>query len=119
MREDYSDSKIKLCTIYGRSDGNLEYYINSYSDYSGSKTQVYPFASEQEAIKYAQDKVVAKFSERPTHDLIKNADELGVKLDAELVKAFYEKCKSEIQKQIENSEVQIQKYKDQISTFNT
>ena len=44
------DSGMKLLTLFGKTNGDLQWRINQYSDGSGSSTDVYPCESEEEAI---------------------------------------------------------------------
>ncbi|UCL84523.1 hypothetical protein [Pseudomonas sp. HS-18] len=45
---------IKLLSLYGYSDGDLEYRLHSYRDGSGGSQQVFPTCSYEEALKLAQ-----------------------------------------------------------------
>lgn len=44
------DHDMKLLTLFGRTNGDLQWRINRYSDGSGSNTDVYPCETEEEAI---------------------------------------------------------------------
>ncbi len=55
----YDDGKVrnlKLLVVAGASRGNLQYGVSQYSDGSGSKKQIYPFETREEALAYAQKK---------------------------------------------------------------
>lgn len=45
---------IKLLSLYGYSDGDLEYRLHTYRDGSGGSQQVFPVCSYEEALKLAQ-----------------------------------------------------------------
>lgn len=45
---------IKLMSIYGYSDGDLEYRLHQYRDGSGGSEQIWPTSSYEEALKLAQ-----------------------------------------------------------------
>lgn len=47
---------IKLLSVYGYSDGDLEYRLHQYRDGSGGSEQIWPTCSYQEALKLAQSK---------------------------------------------------------------
>jgi hypothetical protein len=47
---DKYDRDMKLLTLFGRTNGDLQWRINRYYDGSGSNTDVYPCESEEEAI---------------------------------------------------------------------
>jgi hypothetical protein len=49
MEDDYSQRDLKLLTLYGRTNGNLAWMLNQYSDGSGSKYEVWPCTSMEEA----------------------------------------------------------------------
>ena len=113
--EDYDSSKIKLCTLYGVSDGNIEYYINSYSDGSGhGKVQIKPFCSYEEAFDYAKELIINKFDKYPSISLIKNSSSLNFDLDSEKVKQFYITQNNEIEKRIVEKLKEIEEYKSKI-----
>lgn len=57
--DDGYDRRLKLLTLFGSSDGNLEYRLNRYSDGSGSSSNlVYPCCSLEEAQRVAREKVL-------------------------------------------------------------
>ncbi len=115
QKEDYDSSKIKLCTVFGKSDGSLEYRINTWSDGSGrDSTLIYPFKSYEEAKEKAKEMIVSKFDQYPSEDLIKKAKELGLKLDSEKVKAYYNKVNQGIKDNILRAEESIKQYKAKI-----
>lgn len=45
---------IKLLSLYGYSDGDLEYRLHTYRDGSGGSNQIFPTCSYEEALKLAQ-----------------------------------------------------------------
>lgn len=57
------DREMKLLTLYGCSNGDLQFRINYYSDGSGSSTEAYPFTSKEEAQAFAKDLVAKKLAE--------------------------------------------------------
>lgn len=58
--EDKTFDSIKLISVLGRSDGNLEYNIHDYSDGSGGTTQVYPFTTLKEALAHIKTRAEIK-----------------------------------------------------------
>jgi hypothetical protein len=55
----YGDRKydgIKLLSVLGKSNGNLEYRINQYSDGSGSSEKVHPFSNYSDAVNFIKSK---------------------------------------------------------------
>ncbi len=57
--ESDSRNKLKLLSLFGRTNGDLEWGLNQYSDGSGVNTTVVPCASYSEAIKVAAELFVA------------------------------------------------------------
>ena len=45
----------KLMVLFGRSDGNLQWMLNRYSDGSGSWVDIFPCCSYEEAVRVAKD----------------------------------------------------------------
>ncbi len=46
---------IRLVSVFGSSDGKLDYRISTYRDGSGSDTKIFPFTSREDAIAKAQE----------------------------------------------------------------
>ena len=80
----YYNDALKLLTLFGKSDGNLEWGLNKYSDGSGSNVLVYPCVSYAEAIKV----IIRLFT---THENAVNDPESKEKPSREWIKAM-EKC---------------------------
>lgn len=51
---------LKLCSILGRSGGNIEFRISQYSDGSGSCGEVWPFETHDEAVEKIKDLAIKK-----------------------------------------------------------
>lgn len=100
QREDYDYSKIKLCTVYGRSDGDIQFNINTYSDGSGGNVRIYPFNSYDDAYKFACDLLITKFNDYPCISVIENASKLGFELEKTKVEEYYKKYNEDIDKRI-------------------
>lgn len=93
--QDRYDKDMKLLSLYGGSNGDLQWRIHRYSDGSGNnKTDVYPFLSEAEAIAGAQriiaerlaaleDRALAGYSS--TEELLRAAERYGVPVPADLL----------------------------------
>lgn len=62
QRED-CDRDLKLLTLYGRTNGDLQWRINFWSDGSGSSTEAYPFTNEEEAMAFAKEYVAEKLAD--------------------------------------------------------
>ncbi len=92
---------IKLCTVYGKCDGNLLFYINSYSDGSGGRNEIHPFNSREAALEKAKDMVLQKFSKSPSESLIRNAETLGIELPKNEIALYYEKVNEGIVSRID------------------
>lgn len=63
-------NQMKLVSLFGRSNGDLSWGINGWSDGSGSNADAWFFTSEDEAKKFVQQKIneVDENSERPPID---------------------------------------------------
>jgi hypothetical protein len=82
---------IKLCSILGKSKGEIEYRIHQYSDGSGgSPTLVYPYETYEEAIAkihcLASVKLESGYLPREEYDLCKT---LGIKFSQEELEKFF------------------------------
>jgi hypothetical protein len=50
-------SKLRLLSLFGNSNGNLEWNLNTYSDGSGSRTKIWPCVSYEHALQVAQERI--------------------------------------------------------------
>jgi len=86
-RKDFqcSDDKraLKLLTLYGTTEGNLEWRLNHYRDGSGHNTTVAPCASEAEAVETLKGMIAAHFCERPSEEILTAAEKFGVPVPEE------------------------------------
>lgn len=78
-------SKMKMLSLYGRSDGDLEWRLNNYADGSGSDTAVIPCASEEEAKQVLREQIALRMESKVSIDLLKAAREAGMDVPAEYV----------------------------------
>jgi hypothetical protein len=91
---------LKLVTLFGRSDGSLNYRINTYMDGSGSGKDVYPFASYEEAFDKFKELVLSK---DVNEKVIETAKKYSIVLDREKVSQYYAKQESYLTKEIGKS----------------
>lgn len=83
--------ELKLLSLFGKSNGDLQFRVNQYSDGSGTYTDATPFCSEKEATEYAKQLIIAQLEEAipnaTTHScdrLLEDARRLGVPIPAAL-----------------------------------
>lgn len=86
---------LKLLTLFGRSDGNMEWRLSAYSDGSGGSHRVIPCASYKDAVDTVKEDIVGKLEEhrkdnRPDmyHYFIDTAKKYGIKIDPFYTKEF-------------------------------
>jgi len=81
---------LRMLTLYGKSDGNLEWGINQYSDGSGySNGRPYPCKTHDDALKTAQEMLEQIISDRGmSSDIIKNAEKYGLHISEEKMCEF-------------------------------
>lgn len=82
----WNKPELKLLTLFGRTNGDLAWGINRYSDGSGPSMECVPFTSEADAIDEARRRIKAAFDsfnpERPWE--VANAERDSVKFDVEV-----------------------------------
>jgi len=96
---------LKLISVFGDANGNLEYGLNSYSDGSGSWLKFSPFVSFEDAVDYIRDCVIKKHRAGNLRDEeLQMAIGLGIQFTAEVLDelaakymASMEKAKTELQ----------------------
>lgn len=107
---DCENGKLKLLTLFGKTDGNLQWNLNQYSDGSGSCNNVYPFCSYEEAYEKAKELIIKKldfyfdkkiddFSIWSFERLLKSAKKIKMKIDKKYLVLYKEMKLSEIKKE--------------------
>ncbi len=99
------DKKQKLVTLFGDTDGNLQWRLNKYSDGSGSSVSVYPVIGHEAAIEKAKELVLescreAIAAERFGRDLRPLAEQFSVTLPQEWVAGYVAEQKKYLIKSI-------------------
>ena len=91
-KSEYSRDKLKLLTLFGNTEGNLEWGLNCYSDGSGSNETVVPCISEDEAKIVLKDFMYKYCTETngnkdwtPSLEAIKKAQSFGAEIPEELI----------------------------------
>lgn len=82
---------IRLLALFGASNGDLQWRLNAYKDNSGCWTDIFPYTSEEEAVKKAtsifeehqRDVLDPDSRVNPNSDWIEKAKELGVPVSDE------------------------------------
>jgi hypothetical protein len=91
---------LKLLSVLGCSDGNLEYCLHNYSDSSGGSSRIYPFLSWDDAVNHIKSVAEGKIDNGSL--LVKEfhvCTELGISFSAERVTLFVSKHMEDIKKQ--------------------
>ena len=108
---------IKLVSMYGNSNGDLEYKICEYRDGSGSKKDVIPCKSYEEALEYAQkdfnEKAVKFLSENKSLNLERWMKIEGLVIPENVITKHNQIKEEAKNKRIAGLEAQIQKLKSE------
>lgn len=94
---------LKLVSLFGRTDGDLQWNIHKYSDGSGSQmTECVPFTSEAEAVEFAKKRIAELLIDPDNHwveSTIKSAKALDVAVPTEI----HQKVRSSIEEKLRNN----------------
>ena len=121
LEDGWSGWKLRLLSLFGRTDGSLAWCLNTYSDHSGSSWTVIPARSKAEALEIAQrefDRHVGIWRERreenknacpPKPGWLRHSDKLVVPADV----TFYwrDRAKTERAAQIKRVQDELDKLK--------
>ena len=82
---EYSDNerglgKMRLLSLYGKSNGNLEWNLNQWNEGSGSNYTVFPCCSLEEAKAVLQGEFDKRFVDSASATLLKDAETAGVQV---------------------------------------
>jgi len=107
--ESYGDVSLRLVSLYGKSDGLVEWRINAYYDGSGSDTKFYPAKTKEDAIEALRQYIgsLTSYSE----SIVKIAAEYKSELNPELFAKYKEKRIEGIKSNIERLERDLEKSK--------
>lgn len=103
--ENRYNGSTKLVTLFGKSNGNLQWELNKYSCGSGSSQEIIPCKSHEEAVEEAQ-KVLQKAFELQKEkkimgtDFLESARKIGLKLSEEMEAFIAEHKKQEYQNKL-------------------
>lgn len=115
--ERYDKDQIKLLTLFGKSNGNLEWGLSKYSDGSGCNTTVTPCVSYEEALSVAQKFVDSKMNDDNNYwssQLIKEATIYSLKIDPEYIRKYEEKEQARKDKGIKEIEEKLKKLRENV-----
>ena len=103
---------MRLLSLYGDCSGNLEFRINTYSDGSGADEPVMFFKNKEQALGFIQAKIdsLAEY----TSEIIEMAEEYGLLLNHDKLKAYQLKVREMYEKDILAAEQRIQGYRKSI-----
>jgi len=104
----YNNSKLKLLTLYGSSNGNLTWKLSNYSDGSGSSYECIPCSSYEEAVSVLTDYVNSQ--ENINEYILKECKIHNITISEALLKSYYESKAESIKINISNLQEQIQNY---------
>lgn len=106
----------KLLTLYGGSNGNMEWKLSEYKDGSGSNHTVIPCLSHNEATEKVKEWLVVQFAKKDLmyHDeeIIKLAKSMGVPIPQEYIDGFRNEEKKNIEKQLNEKEKEITRLRE-------
>ena len=106
---------MKLITLFGKVNGDLQYRINTYYDGSGSSDQYYVFCDYEEAL--AEMKRIIKEYKYISYKLIEVAAKYGVELDEEKLRDFYKKERDSCKKSIIEHESKIEVLAEKLNSL--
>lgn len=105
---------LKLITLFGKTDGSLEWRLNRYSDGSGGSTIVYPARSYDEGLEMAQDRLDELAAEYVAGEIRSlNIDEWrkieGIKIPKDAEKLQNQQKAENLRKTIEKQQAELEK----------
>jgi hypothetical protein len=97
--KDRFDSSVRLLSLYGKSNGEVCWKINQYSDGSGnSASEIIPAKTAEHAIEILTEKLLSGASERIHAGMIDTAEKYNIKLPEDKLIEYYEKELAETKK---------------------
>lgn len=109
---------IKLLSIFGKTDGNLSYGINTYNDGSGSYKQVYPCKTMEQALSILKEQFFIKIEKNGVNDMLyKTAEIYNIEIPESRMVEYKEKKRKEIFQNIESYTRVVEGYKQDLLKY--
>jgi hypothetical protein len=115
---DYSRSEMRLVTLFGKSNGNLEWKINTFSDGSGTNRDIVAFYADKKDALDAAQAFINEQTSYTEHD-ITTAKKFGLKLNESILKKQNEDLLKSYQSDIEAYKKKIADTEKQIKNLET
>lgn len=77
---------LRLLSLFGKSNGDLEWRLSKYSDHSGYQSEIFPCCSREDALAVCRERLSAMFEstkDNPRDYYIQSADKLGIEVPSE------------------------------------
>ena len=108
----------KLVTVYGKTNGNLSYGINYYSDGSGSQECCWPCVTHTEACEIAKRVIEEGFAKETwLESLAKSADTLGIPVPQSIRDKIRDYARKNIETEIARHENDLKKLKESLARW--
>jgi hypothetical protein len=96
-----SNRKLKLLSLFGESNGDLQWKLSRYRDGSGMYSDVFPCCSLEEAVLVLRERLLASLNiDRPNPRTVEVADKYGIDIPVEYRDVVRKSLISNIEKQI-------------------
>lgn len=95
--------RMKMLSLFGKSDGDLEWRLNSYNDSSGSDAAVIPCTSEKEAQQVLREQIALRMESKVSTDLLKAARNAGMEVPDEYVEAVRQQAVATAERNVKDN----------------
>lgn len=101
---------VRLLSIFGRTDGDLQYKMNQYYDGSGSWYNVHPCKTMDDALSILKDKFYVLLEKGLTDSLLKVSQKYDIEIPKDKMEEYKLKKRNLILENIEKQKQQIEKW---------
>jgi len=96
-------NRTRLLCLFGKSDGNLAWGLNHYTDWSGGSQNVIPCTSYEQALDCIREYVTGCTDKEPSEGVVDTAKKYGIELPVAYVAQYYKNMITEKQETIYNN----------------
>lgn len=121
-----SRRETRLLTLFGGSDGDLQWRLNQYKDGRGGWTDVWPCMSHEEALEIAAGMIASRVEDwrKDGNDpklpsLRKNAQALGIDLPSDCTDALDRTQREAAERRVKDAEVHVKRSRDDLREAQT
>lgn len=109
---------VRLLSVYGTTDGDLQYKINEYCDGSGTWSKVYPCKTAEQALLILKERFFVLLEKGLTDSLLKVSQKYNIQVPKDKIEEYKFKKRNAIVEEIEKQNKRLQTLNEDLLKYN-